>query len=107
MRALWETQHVHTYAKYVCMFVCMYVCKYVCMMYVRRYVRAYVCMYACMLINVCERHIDRNAKVLHTGAHFLIKEQSTKFSECPARERDCLQNFWDAPHGNAILNEKR
>ena len=36
----------------------------------------------------------------------ILNDQSKKFSECPARERDFLQNCQDAPHGNAFLNKK-
>ena len=77
----------------------------------------YVCMYVCLFVYVHAYVIENRPnsedaprgsavffnifEMLRTGARF-----NSEFSGRSARLRDFLQNFQDAPHGNAILNER-
>ena len=53
-------------------------------------------------------------RMLHAGARFSSKfsrcstrERNFQFLGCSARERNFLPNFQGAPHGSAILNQKK
>ena len=37
---------------------------------------------------------------------FISNEKTTEFPRCSGRERDFIQNFQDAPHRSALLDEK-
>ena len=99
---------------HACMHACMHVCMYVC-------ICMYACMYVCTYSYICdkknlsifdERRTDEILRMLRTGAQV----SSARKRGFERKNDDILRmlhtrarfssKFQDAPHGNAISNER-